>query len=315
MASQQRRLSNKAVDENTTTVDQGAPPSGGKSDLYLSFSDTLGIGAIVVGLLCWAFVPTLAPRAIAMLLIIGGAVLLAYRSHYSRRISITQQHILATILGIGIAVLCCFQLHAQWIEERAAKTDGNFKPHMTNSGIAYLKVGDSAVILANELDNPQSTPIFRVGDTAFYIWQDKGFSHVSTTLRDEDGNQIVEIQDNHWRVSSADIWDKNYDGQGLEAKDKKGRIIFHIAFGSDCVVLEGRFIDGYGHEAEFISEGEGKGSNINIRKKRVDERQVPIRPMFQYPSKEKWTMRESSFTVNCQGGAPYPVKTPIVLGD
>ena len=92
----------------------------------------------------------------------------------------------------------------------------------------------------------------------------------STTVRDTAGNLVVEVVDNHWRVSSsqANCWDKNYTDDSLEVKDGTGRVVLQVRLLPDRIQIQAewptsqnKLVDG-----RFFTERYG------------------ITPKFKYPS-------------------------------
>lgn len=63
---------------------------------------------------------------------------------------------------------------------------------------------------------------------------------VSTTIRGTKGNVIAEIKDNQWTVGN-NIFSRNWDDDGLEVIDEKGRVVLQIDLKNEKVYIKGIF--------------------------------------------------------------------------
>lgn len=97
---------------------------------------------------------------------------------------------------------------------------------------------------------------------------------LSTTVRDRQDNLIVEIRDNHWRVSKSETncWDKNYTDDSLEVKDGRGRVVLQVRILPDRIQVQGEWPTTDNTVTQI-----GKYSKEN-----------GITPRFKYPSSEYW---------------------------
>jgi hypothetical protein len=96
---------------------------------------------------------------------------------------------------------------------------------------------------------------------------------LSTTVRDADGNLIVQVTDNEWTVPTLNVWDKNYTRDALEVKDRKGRVVFQVKVQPDRVKLQ---IEWANIQSRLVVGGE------------MYSERTGIRPMFRYPSSRYW---------------------------
>jgi hypothetical protein len=79
-----------------------------------NLGDSLAILTLVIALLCWAFVPTIIGKALAVAASVAILVYLAYKSHFTRNFSRVQQHIMAGLIAFGLIVFATIQLHKEW---------------------------------------------------------------------------------------------------------------------------------------------------------------------------------------------------------
>lgn len=110
---------------------------------------------------------------------------------------------------------------------------------------------------------------------------------VSTTIRDREGNVIVQIEKNQWRVAAPPIcYDKNFTENALEVKDRRDHVVLQLTLLSDGVRIQAEWHDDFAHG--FMVRGnadpnhpwawELEGPNHVIT--------TLIPPMFKYPSSE-----------------------------
>ncbi len=97
---------------------------------------------------------------------------------------------------------------------------------------------------------------------------------LTTTVRDKDGNLIVEVIDNHWTVSplKASCWDKNYTADTLEVKDGRGRVVLQVRVLPDRIQIQGEWANTHNVVADDGQYNARDGLN----------------PIFRYPSEKYW---------------------------
>jgi hypothetical protein len=116
---------------------------------------------------------------------------------------------------------------------------------------------------------------------------------VSTKIRDDNDNIIVELHKNEWKVEPPPgTWDRNYADDALEVKDAKGDVVLQIRVLSNVIQLQGVW---------WVNFGINGRTRMVVREAPVSE-QAPghhdaqfvfcppgtpckkIEPIFKYPS-------------------------------
>ncbi len=90
------------------------------SSSHLNLTDSIGIGALATSLLVWIIVPTFGWKIVGAAVATGGAILLAYRSHWTYAFSIPIRSAIAVVVTAAILVPCAIQLRNQWNDEHLA---------------------------------------------------------------------------------------------------------------------------------------------------------------------------------------------------
>ncbi len=141
-------------------------------------------------------------------------------------------------------------------------------------GQGGLRWSDAAVASGLASKQPLLTFQNKFQNDKFNIRRDGNDVKFSTTVRDASGNLVVEIKDNHWRVSRSetDCWDKNYTNDALEVKDGRGRVVLQVQLTPSGVRLQGEWAT-----SENVFAEDGKYT-----------KEDGITPMFKYPSVEHW---------------------------
>lgn len=127
-------------------------------------------------------------------------------------------------------------------------------------------------------DDAQPDP-FKFGGDSIHIEKENGQVVVSLIVRDRDGNAIVEITKNKWRVSPSLAWDKNYTSDSIEVLDARGRVVLHTKLLRNGIRLETEIHDEQGGSGRFggsIANDPGFHRNDAIAR------------WFKYPSKDHW---------------------------
>jgi hypothetical protein len=108
-----------------------------------------------------------------------------------------------------------------------------------------------------------------------------GKVELSTMVRDQSGNTVVQITNNHWIVSSnpQQSWDKNYDDHALEVLDGQHQVIFQVRLYKNGVRLQGRW---YGNR---VFDGPPDKPDPTYGKQ----------PLFKYPSNLFWGERSGLY--------------------
>lgn len=136
-----------------------------------------------------------------------------------------------------------------------------------------LQVGTTGAVIAWR--GKPGDPMIHMPNDKIKIYRDGNEIKFSTTVRDQAGNLIVEIVDNHWRVSTSEnnCWDKNYNKDSLEVKDGRGRVVLQVRILPKIVQLQ----------VEYPQRG-----NILLLQDDKYSTEDGIKPRFKYPSREYW---------------------------
>lgn len=189
---------------------------------------------------------------------------------------------LTAFLASALLILVTFApIRSASIREKARATSGDLiakddgKDH--SSDLPTLQIGpDGGTKLV--WAGPQGVAAFTAPYDKIDIKMVEGRLHLSTTVRDQNKNLIVEISDNHWIVSSSTAvsWDKNYTDDSLEVKDGHGRVVLQVKLLPSVVQLQTEWDWDLGTKSGGIFE-DGKYDAKN-----------GIKPMFKYPSELHW---------------------------
>ena len=185
--------------------------------------------------------------------------------------------------------------HAQWREEKAAALEGDLigagpavddgKQH----GFPMLQIAETTFVMT-----PNGVrdifPFFP--DSAVRIeWGEKGWPLLSTTVRDHNGNLVVEIVRNHWHIHSAFSADKNYTKDTLEVQDTAGHVILQVRILPGKISLLGEWWDVQGNGIRFTRPAvvaPNSGAHVLALNRLTQHLDDLIQPIFEYPSKDHW---------------------------
>lgn len=188
-------------------------------------------------------------------------------------------------LSVGVtsilAALLSYPIRSVWRAEKAAVTSGVLSV-VVNDGLDHsndqptIQMGESQgfILLPSE-----GKPGIALPADLLTLKRVNGELMFSTTVRDREGNLVVEIVDNRWTVSPSktNCWDKNYTKDSLEVKDGRGRVVLQVRLLPDRIQLQG----------EWRNE---TGENLITEQGQYDER-TGITPRFKYPSEDYWGQR------------------------
>jgi hypothetical protein len=192
----------------------------------------------------------------------------------------------AWCLCIVIGTITFLVLEPKWREEKAAALEGDLflaSSHATHS-LIQIGVGN------RYLDAEQPTQM--LADADLKVENDHGHLLVSTTVRDQQGKEVVRLERNHWTVNpdKAICLDKNYTDDSLEVKDGGGHVVFQVRLFPDHVQLQGEWANGKG--ADFLNVFNRKENRIQfiIKSPTYDPKidAIMIDPLFRYPSSTHW---------------------------
>jgi len=163
----------------------------------------------------------------------------------------------------------------QYRVQHAALTSGVLRARSDSRDhsqeIPKFQIGSNGIVLGfkSSVNTQVKTPADKIR-----IIRNGNQLKFSTTVRDKEGNLIVEIVDNAWRVSpsTANCWDKNYTDDALEVKDGRGRVVLQVKLLPDRVQLQ----------VEWPNMGDSSMVGANY------SQEDGIKPMFKYPSNEHW---------------------------
>lgn len=134
-------------------------------------------------------------------------------------------------------------------------------------------------------DGKSSASGFSVyGGGPLSAWIENGEIKVSKEIRGKDGNIVMEIIGNEWKVAPVgpEAWDKNFDKNAFEVIDDEKNVRFQIEF--DGKAAKVAFIE-YSEKGEKTGIGciKENGSCIGVTAGRLPL-DFKIDPIFKYPS-------------------------------
>lgn len=148
----------------------------------------------------------------------------------------------------------------------------------SDATVKYLSVGSTRYTI-----NSPDGVFIRDGDKPVFTMNLKqGKLLVTTTMRDEKGDVVAELNNNEWQVNKNNVFDRNYTDSALEVRDQSGKVTLQVVHFGDTIHLAGIFRCRSGWSSAFITNPEG-GSSIDIRPPGV-EHPRSIQPIFEYPS-------------------------------
>jgi len=160
----------------------------------------------------------------------------------------------------------------------------DFKPTFHNDEITVILGNDTSTNSMKRLSNGTSR-LFSFGSQDPITFN---FAHnkinISSTIFDQEGNLIAEIDANSWRPNKNMICRFNYDNRGLEVIDNKRRIVFNIDIKNDSLVIQGVFNDSE-HKQVWIYGNNGMNGLDISRQREIDNLRTSIRPLFVYTGK------------------------------
>jgi hypothetical protein len=209
-----------------------------------------------------------------------------------------------TIVGVyALVVMSCLPFKGiavkMWRVEQSEKLEGDLsacsKPCPTDKNLldlggggAVLEFGDHA-----HIGLPDSTETDQLGllyDAGLRIGHGQFGPTISTPIRDRDGFEIAEINNNHWRVlNSPYVADKNYTRNSLEVKDKRGHVVLQVQLLRDRVKLAGEWRDEFGRGVRVTPSKQGGAFMIAWGDTKGESKVKGMIPeIFRYPSSEHW---------------------------
>lgn len=191
-----------------------------------------------------------------------------------------------------LAAALCLPIVSAWHVEKASEIDGTLTATETlpndAEGTYLVEFGRSNTSFRFPLTVNQP---FQILADKFIVTSDsKGRCLISTTVRDRNGNLIVDIHDNEWRVSNQTSlsWDKNYKSDMLEVLDGRGRVVLQVRLFTNGVQLQGEWHHENGNGVR-IAARPGERAGFTLLNQQMPEQGNPIAPRFKYPSRVSWS--------------------------
>ena len=145
-----------------------------------------------------------------------------------------------------------------------------------------LELGDSGTIF--NWAGPNGEPMFTIlKDSQLTISKEKGQLKISTMIRSHDG-LVAELVNNDWKINPQESFDRNYNKNALEVRDKDGDVVLQVKLLNDRIQFQGKFYDEKGNGVAFVGRKEWNGSMIEMTGPNHPKLDSTIEPIFKYPS-------------------------------
>jgi hypothetical protein len=203
--------------------------------------------------------------------------------HYGFIISV-----LVITLGFVYAFLQYFK--HDWL----ASYSGTLTPRNTllfspdGGKITKIQVGQARVFLVDP-NNPLAAQLYpALRTTQFKVENVDGEVKVSAQMLDREGDLIVELVRNEWKVAPPPrTWDRNYSDDAIEVRDDRGLVVLQVRALKDRVQLQGHWWIDLGppngiRQLTIRETPGGEGADFTLSS--PDLSPPPIEPMFEYPS-------------------------------
>jgi hypothetical protein len=276
-------LAQRAMEE-TNKTESGRRERKEKRDLAMAIVlAAIGIVVALVLRVVWG----------GLSLFIGLIAFAGYIGNLERMSHVKQNKVRAIqfaiiVLGTGLEFVCLYPLRR---EEKASAIRGHIEAPtgLLPTEVPKFEIGDSGSILG--YSGPTGKPIIAAWESELVLKNNNGELLVSARVKDRNGNMIVEIKDNEWRVSqnNAVAWEWNYDDTALEVKDGTDRVVFQIKSAWHRYQIQGEWRNDRGEVGVVRKDPEtGHGLLWNVDAGSALYRKSPIVPMFRYPAKDYW---------------------------
>jgi hypothetical protein len=107
------------------------------------------------------------------------------------------------------------------------------------SKITKMQIGESDVYFVGE-EGPGKLILPMLRETQFTIEKIDSRMLFSTQITNQDGNFIVEIIKNEWKVAPPPgTWDRNYTTDSLEVIDPQGQVVLQVKVLNDLIRIQG----------------------------------------------------------------------------
>ena len=198
-----------------------------------------------------------------------------------------------SMIVIG-CVIAARPIYRQWKVEKSEATDGVLVPSHYDPDVPKdrfcLKIagspkGQGAFWVSNQR---KSAPLGIMGDSVT-LEPNNGNVALSTVVRDEASNLIVEIDGNIWHISPQRnvSWDKNYNKDSLEVLDGQGRVVLWVKALKNEIQIAG---DWHREDHWEVKITGGPDGPIMLSQPMYypEIQKVVIARRFLYPSKDHW---------------------------
>jgi len=223
----------------------------------------------------------------------------------------TKQRIIAiVVLTVAFILVAIWPALAEWRIEKSGALEGDlrgcFSKHCENEGPLMLEIGDSGggVIFVEDMEQPPGSDMSAIeGANSFtQLAYDAGIRlnhgehglEITTTIKNKNGDTVVDVDKNHWKVIPPYFYDKNYTQNVLEVKDNRKHVVLWIRILEDRVQIQGEWRDEFGNGVRLLRcqpSGNKEMGCTDKSRNSVEEQHYEndmIEPMFEYPSKDNW---------------------------
>jgi hypothetical protein len=197
---------------------------------------------------------------------------------------------LAAELFVAISSVSLWFIWPLYQAQHSALLDGDLFGAETypyhNPVVPQVKIGDSKTVI---IAAPQKEPIpyFQpFPDAAFLVELGREGPLVTTTVRDRNGNVVVDVNRNHWTVYPPYCLDKNYSTRALEVRNSSGHVVLQLELTIKPfpqVQVQGEWWSNEDRGLRILGEG-GHGEVVPLSPQNQHLGEL-INDMFQYPSK------------------------------
>ncbi len=144
-----------------------------------------------------------------------------------------------------------------------------------------LEIGDSGSGFV--VWGAQDAPLFKFLKNSFLtIRKLEGQTKVSVQIKSRQNGIVAELVDNEWKANPEAVFDRNYNRDALEVRDKYGDVVLQLKVLLDKVQIQFKSYGATGEAVAFVKAPSGNGFLILQNPKDVEE--AEIKPMFRYPS-------------------------------
>lgn len=254
----------------------------------------LAISAVlsfVLFIIPWAYSMSVVPKWACWYVAFVAALILIEILIPCFRVLDKPQIIVVNVIVFGLFFLSSWPIaKQQWRTEQSTLLEGDLAPNeLLSNGYPdmNMEMGDSgAIILWPEMLS--SAPQMQIAYDAGLRMDVAGKELlITTTVRDRNGNLVVELNRNHWKVYPQFCSDKNYTKDALEVMDTRGHVVLQVRILSDRIRLQAEWFDDHNHGLQMMKSPDKAGGIFNLETPGAYSPDM-IKRMFQYPSKDHW---------------------------